>query len=80
MLSPVGDIAARDQSPWLPEDDLLLLIEEPVPGQALTAYAAIERLREAAIRVVVTTHTLGSPSSDAMAELEQALLAGREPD
>jgi hypothetical protein len=82
VLSTVGGYVAPDEElvPWLPEDDLFVLIEAPVPPHALAAYAAIERLREAAIRVVVTARTSGSPSRDAIAELEQALLAGTEPD
>lgn len=69
----------REGAPWMPEEDLLVLAEEPAPPRAFEAYDAIAWLRSAAIGVVAA-HDAGVPIGDAVAELEEALLAGVEVD
>jgi hypothetical protein len=76
----------RDGMPWTPEEDLMVLLEETLLGYPLAAlekvnekFKAIQWMRDAAIGVV-TVHASGGAINDAIAELEQALLAEVEFD
>ncbi len=93
MTDGIVNEAPRDGLPWTPEEDLLILAEEPTPTRAFEAFAAIQRLRKAAINVVGTYADdyswqnqgadgdwARTPLGSAVAELEEALLLGIEPD
>jgi hypothetical protein len=71
--------APNEGLPWMPEEDLLVLAEGlpegGLPPAAIEAFEAIQWLRASAIQVVVA-HESGGAIGDAIAELEQALLAG----
>ena len=64
----------REGMPWMPEEDLLILIDD-LPPRAVEAFEAIQQLRTAAIEVV-TEHATGAATRAAIAALEEVLLAG----
>lgn len=78
----MGD-ETREGMPWMPEEDLLALVEGMdeggLPPRAVEAYEAIKMLRNAAIGVVATFESSGDIAG-AIAELNDALLAGVTPD
>lgn len=68
----------REGTPWMPEETLLVMLDE-LPPDAVEAFEAIRELRRAAIQVV-TDFAAGHDVRVAIAGLEEALLAGVHPE
>lgn len=75
----MSDEHPREGEPWTPEENLLVLAEQPTPPAAFEAFEAIRQVREAAVNAVAAFHLSRMPVlNDAMLALEEALQVGIE--
>jgi hypothetical protein len=76
---PLSERPPREGEPWTPEENLLVLAEQPTPPAAFEAFEAIRQLRETAVNAVAAFHlSRMGQLNDAMLALEEALQVGIE--
>jgi hypothetical protein len=58
---PLSERPPREGEPWTPEENLLVLAEQPTPPAAFEAFEAIRQLRETAVNAVAAFHLPDGP-------------------
>jgi hypothetical protein len=53
---PFSERPPREGEPWMPEENLLALAEQPTPPAAFEAFEAVRQLRTAAVNAVAAFH------------------------